>query len=224
MFASIFDSRSSNSPSIHQFYYSASTRLKSQTFSIRLNDESRVGTPLRQNLVVINCRYSFAQLCTCEDGLAYISGTPSNYYSVLYYNSEIWHLPTLKPNLKQKLLSASANAIKLCLTKLPPNTSFETIHSLAKRGTPTQMSTYKHALQLYKLFNSTQMSDDWVSLNVQQNFNGRNEKIQFYNISNYKVGRNLLVNRFKILNNKIDYSWFNVSFETFKIKCKQLLL
>ena len=148
----------------------------------------------------------------------------SNYYSVLYYNSEIWHLPTLKPNLKQKLLSASANAIKLCLTKLPPNTSFETIHSLAKRGTPTQMSTYKHALQLYKLFNSTQMSDDWVSLNVQQNFNGRNEKIQFYNISNYKVGRNLLVNRFKILNNKIDYSWFNVSFETFKIKCKQLLL
>ena len=25
----------------------------------------------------------------------------------------------------------------------------------------------------------------------------------FYNISNYKVGRNLLINRFKILNNKI---------------------
>ena len=48
---SIFASRSSNSPSIHQFYYSASTRLRSQTFSIRLEDESGVGTPLRQNLV-----------------------------------------------------------------------------------------------------------------------------------------------------------------------------
>ena len=102
--------------------------------------------------------------------------------------------------------------------------TFETIHSLAKRGTPTQMSEYKHALQLYKLFNSTQMSDDWVSLNVQQNFNGRNEKIQVFHISNYKVGRNLMVNRFKILNNKIDYSWFNASFETFKIKCKSLFL
>ena len=45
-----------------------------------------------------------------------------------------------------------------------------------------------------------------------------------FNISNYKVGRNLMVNRFKILNNKIDYSWLNASFETFKIKCKSLLL
>ena len=40
----------------------------------------------------------------------------------------------------------------------------------------------------------------------------------------YKVGRNLLVNRFKTLNNKIDYSWFNDSFKSFKIKCKSLLL
>ena len=60
----------------------------------------------------------------------------SNYYSVLYYNNEIWHLPTLSPALKQKLMSASANALKLCLSKLPLNTSHESIHRLAKRGTP----------------------------------------------------------------------------------------
>ena len=71
----------------------------------------------------------------------------SNFYSVLYYNSEIWHLPTLNPHLKQKLLSASANALKVCLTQLPINTSFESIHRLAKRATPNQMSDYKHALQ-----------------------------------------------------------------------------
>ena len=88
---------------------------------------------------------------------------------------------------------------------------------MAKRGTPDQMSNYKHALQLYKLHNSNTMTDDWISLNVQQNFNGRNEKIQFFNIFNYKVGRNLLVNRFKVLNNKIDYFWFNESFNTFKV-------
>ena len=28
----------------------------------------------------------------------------SNFYSILYYNSEIWHLPSLKGNLKGKLL------------------------------------------------------------------------------------------------------------------------
>ena len=122
------------------------------------------------------------------------------------------------------LLSASANAIKLCLSNLPPNTSHDTIHKLAKRGTPSQMSQYKHAIQLYKLHNSTSMTDDWISLNTQQYFNGRNNKFQVFNMSNYKVGRNLMVNRFKTLNNKIDYLWFNESFNSFKIKCKTLFL
>ena len=45
-----------------------------------------------------------------------------------------------------------------------------------------------------------------------------------YTILNYKVGRNILVNRFKYLNNKINYSWLNDSYNTFKVKCKQLLL
>ena len=148
----------------------------------------------------------------------------SNYFSILYYNSEIWHLPSLKPQLKQKLLSASANAVKLCLSSLPPNTSFETMHNLAQRATPSQMTSYKHALQLFKLYNSTNMSDDWVSLNVQQNFNRRNEKVQLIKISNYKVGNNYMVNRLMILNNKIEFSWLNESFNAFKIKCKQLFL
>ena len=35
---------------IHQIYYSALTQLWSQTFSVHLDDEFRVGTLLRQNL------------------------------------------------------------------------------------------------------------------------------------------------------------------------------
>ena len=37
----------------------------------------------------------------------------SNIYSILFYNSKVWHIPNLKPPLKQLLLSASANALKL---------------------------------------------------------------------------------------------------------------
>ena len=77
---------------------------------------------------------------------------------------------------------------------------------------------------MYKLFNSSNMSDDWIQLNFQQQFNGRNVNIQFFNVSNYKVGKNLLVNRFRNLNNKINYNWFNDSYNTFKVKCKQLFL
>ena len=64
------------------------------------------------------------------------------------------------------------------------------------------------------------MSDDRISLNVQQNFNGRNEHIQIFNKSNNKVGRNLFVNRFQSLNKKIDYSWLNDLFESFKKNAK----
>ena len=148
----------------------------------------------------------------------------SNFYSVLYYNSEIWNLPSLNNHQKQKLLSASANALKICLTTVPQNTSYEVIHRLTKRANPVQMSNYKHAIQLYKLHNSTIMTDDWVSLNFQQNFNGRNDKLQIFNVSNYKVGQNLLVNRLKQLTNKISFSWLNESFDSFKVKCKKLLL
>ena len=37
----------------------------------------------------------------------------SNVYSILYYNSEVWHLPSLNKSLKHKLLAFSANAIKM---------------------------------------------------------------------------------------------------------------
>ena len=58
----------------------------------------------------------------------------------------------------------------------PPPGLLPTIRRLAKRATPTQMSTYNHALQLYKLFNSNNMTDDWLSLHFQQNFNGKEMK------------------------------------------------
>ena len=47
---SVLDSRSSNSTSIFQFCDSASTRLRLQSFDIRLDDEPRVGTPLHRYL------------------------------------------------------------------------------------------------------------------------------------------------------------------------------
>ena len=38
----------------------------------------------------------------------------SNFYSILFYNSEVWHLPKLNTVLVKNLLTASANALKLC--------------------------------------------------------------------------------------------------------------
>ena len=74
----------------------------------------------------------------------------SNFYSVLYYNSEVWHLPTLKPQIKQLILSASANALKCSQRKPDPMQSFLNIHLEAKRATPEKFMIYKHAILLHK--------------------------------------------------------------------------
>ena len=57
IFASILESRSSNSTSILQFSDSASTRLRLQSFDICLDNEPRVGTPLRRYLDSLDLVY-----------------------------------------------------------------------------------------------------------------------------------------------------------------------
>ena len=77
---------------------------------------------------------------------------------------------------------------------------------------------YKTPLLLRRAWKQSEIKCDnknppWANerTNHQQNFNGRLDKFQIYNISNYKVGQDLMVNRFKALNNKIDLLWLNES-------------
>jgi hypothetical protein len=42
----------------------------------------------------------------------------SNFYSILFYNSEMWHLPNLNFNLKHALFVVSANCLEMCLKYL----------------------------------------------------------------------------------------------------------
>ena len=80
------------------------------------------------------------------------------------------------------------------------------------------------ALQLHDLYNTEKMSNDWLDLFFNQNFNGRNNEANFYDTSNYKVGKNLITQRFHILNNLIEFDWLNLSKDGFKLKCKSLFL
>ena len=89
----------------------------------------------------------------------------ANFCSVLYYNSEVWHLPTLKPEIKQHLLSASANALKLAQHVPDRMESFINIHVNAKRATPEIFLLYKHAILLHKLFNTQIPQMEWVDIN-----------------------------------------------------------
>ena len=74
----------------------------------------------------------------------------SKFYVVLSYNSEIWHIPTMKSYLKQQLLSASAQALRLCMDGDTSMSmiSFINLHKINNRATPEQYMYYKHSFQL----------------------------------------------------------------------------
>ena len=59
----------------------------------------------------------------------------SNFYTVLYYNSEIWHLPSLNPYLKGLLLSASSKALKICTPSYNLSMSYNDLHVINNRAT-----------------------------------------------------------------------------------------
>ena len=133
-------------------------------------------------------------------------------------------LPNLSPILKQKLLSASAAPLKLTTSGYHRMISYDSLHYQNKRATPNQVTMYKHSLLLHKAYNDDEMGISWTGLFFNQLFNSRELCVQFTNNSKYKIGKNILTNRFEILNGKIPLNWLNETFESFKIKCKVLFL
>ena len=120
----------------------------------------------------------------------------ANYYSILYYNAEVWLLPSLKPALRQQLLSASSAPLKIITNNYNYLVSYNSLHYLNQRATPNQITLYKHALLLHKTYNCNNYSNDWVHLHFNQQFNNRNRKVKFPNTSKYKIGNNLITNIF----------------------------
>ena len=131
------------------------------------------------------------------------------------------YLPTLKPSLKQKLLSASAKALKVCCRINDYMISFVTIHSLCNGATPNQMLQYKLALCLFKLYNNVDYNPiEFLSLNSNQVLTSCQTTFKILKNNRTKVGLNGLSNRFHSLNNTIPLEWLNLTIESFKEKCK----
>ena len=148
----------------------------------------------------------------------------SNFYSTLYYGSEIWHIPTLNYHCKRMLLSASANALKLCNSYFDPTISYIDLHMLHKRALPSKFCFYRHCLLLYRVFNNSIPKADWLDLNFKMIHTSRQINFEITNNSNYRVGNNILSNRLSCINKKIPLEMLNLTIESFKIRCKTMFL
>ena len=85
-------------------------------------------------------------------------------------------------------------------------------------------ANYRLAILLFKIYNGTSRDNDWLDMNVQQNFNARNKMFHINDTSRITVGKNILPNRLTALNNKVNLDWLNLSLISFKLKMKDLFL
>ena len=147
----------------------------------------------------------------------------ANFYLILFYNSEIWHLPKLKTDLKQHLLSASAKALKLSKPNPDPFESFVNIHKSCKRALPKQLPEYKHAILLHKIYNEKIPPMDWIELTFNETITSRETFFNTIKTNRNKVGNNILSTRLSVLNNK-KIRGSKPHLDTFRLKYKQILI
>ena len=148
----------------------------------------------------------------------------SYFYSVLYYNSEIWLLPSLYQCQTHLLLSASANALRSCYKHPTPYVSFDLLHKHNRKSTPEHYSKYQLSLLLYKYFNSSIHDTDWVDFVNQFVITGRQNKFMITKNNKLKIGLNSVPNRLNYITNQIELDLLNLSYPTYKFKMKSMFL
>ena len=116
----------------------------------------------------------------------------ANFYSILYYNSEVWYLPSLNPQCKQQL--QLANAVKLYATLMMIEHHLKTYTHLITEQPPTQLMQYKHTLLLYKLYNRRKPIQEWVKLNFPHTLTSMQTHFKIICSNKYKIGNSLLYN------------------------------
>ena len=80
------------------------------------------------------------------------------------------------------------------------------------------------AIQLFKLYNTSNHSLEWIEFNLNQILTSRQTTFAIFETNNRKVGITMLTNRLSVLNGKIPLDWLNNRLDSFKVKCKKLLL
>ena len=118
-------------------------------------------------------------------------------------------------------MSASALPLKLCFKFYHQTISFQTS---PEQANPSPLMIYKHLFLLHKVYNDKTKSHEWHSLFFNQTFNNKTLNANFIDNSNFQNGKNLIQNRFPLLNNKITNQMLNSSYDSYKVKCKTMYI
>ena len=143
------------------------------------------------------------------------------FYSVLYYNACIWLVPEIGFEMKQKLLSISPCALRSCVWNSGNEISFERIHEINKKCTPSQIMLYQSALLLHKTLsfespNFIQPTFEAVTVLEQMPVTSRQNVFLIFKQNSTKIGMNTTANKFYHLSGKITFGCLAKSFVHYK--------
>jgi len=139
-------------------------------------------------------------------------------FSRLYYAKEIWLNECLTQTLMKKLYSQSGASLRI----INRYESYASLHKRLQRFTPQIMMSYTTAVLFYDLFHNELPYDDFIGLfNVICN-DDRNPNFVFVRSNAKTSGLNCIINRLRLVSNKIEKSWLNLSRDSFKVKCKRI--
>lgn len=123
--------------------------------------------------------------------------------SSVYYNSEVWLIPTLHAMMKRRLLSASAGLIKATYGLHEWHISNRDLHELGGLPTPEQWSKYVTARTLHSILNTQRPDDIYNALALQARYESRTNRMYFGENNNKRVGRNCFQNRCDLVSKKL---------------------
>ena len=139
----------------------------------------------------------------------------SNLYSILYYNAVVWLTPNLSPEMKQSLLSVSANALRSCLNS-SFDVSFENVHKISEKCTPKQIMLYQISLKLFKVLNDPIMKTETINVIEQFVFTRRQITFEILRDNRTKIGMNKATNEFYHITKMIGQDKLNLGFVHYK--------
>ena len=128
----------------------------------------------------------------------------------------IWLQPEIGPVMKQRLLSISAWALRSCLSNPNNVISFEKIHEINKKCTPSQIMSYQSALNLHRTVNFEKPNFEAITVLDQLAFMPRQTLFIIFRNNSTKIGMNTSSNKFYQLTGKVTLSNLALNFIHFK--------
>ena len=146
------------------------------------------------------------------------------FYSRLYYGAKVWLISTLAASLKKKIWQASSRMLRIVAKDFLGLHSYMYLHRIYLRATPEMWSNYSTACGMYNLVcrQSPEQVVPFLMMNALHS--SRQQSYTFTRSNMTKIGFNCFSNRLQLVSNRMKCDWQQMSYEMFKVRCKDLFI